>query len=211
MTHARIRNPSTALPSYKTAGLAISMSGHRYHETPYLEACVELINRRFESCFIDLTDRLYEHNFMAQGMAVDDAREQAIRLGDEWLSRNAEALKRFSIPVRVTRWAEWDGAAGEIGAECQRLYESDANFRNSVDQDAVAFVGRRERSPEERRHSVNFILEECAVLTAQCRATPHAAIYPGREMSTLSRMRNLEFPDAPRGLERSVYCRVTFD
>lgn len=205
MSHARIRGGQD-LSAYPVAVLGVSV-GQAYHEGEKLRAMVGIVNKRFKKCVIDLSDSLQRHNL---DLPPDQAMATAVAAGDAWLARNSGVLGDLNVPHRIYRWNNWLEHATPILWQFEAMMTTDQAFNKSVMDDARAYAERHGKTDANSiANSMRFILEEAAVMVLQSRLLPHAKLYPSHEMPTLARIRSQEFAHAPRGLEKSIYCRVT--
>ena len=54
-------------------------------------------------------------------------------------------------------------------------------------------------------------IEELAVITLQARALPSVKLYPGGELHCLNVVRRELVPEAPKGLEREQFARMSIE
>ena len=115
--------------------------------------------------------------------------------------------------AKIVRWGEWYAHPDfpDTLAAFQAAFENNPFLREAVIGDVAGFYDRQEKVPTLRQQSasVNFLIEEMAVLTLQARALPGVRIYPGNELQCLALVRS-KAVDVPRGIEREQFMRVKF-
>ncbi len=169
----------------------------------------------FSTIRIDVSDALYRHSFMAEGLPPDEALDRANAMGAAWLARHQALIDASPVKPDVIRWSAWyrhaDYAATLAGFE--RAHAIDPVLREAVHDDSVDFYRRRSRPPSlpELEHSRNYLLEELAVITLQARALPSVKLYPGGELRSLRVVRQGLVADAPQGLEREQFAQIKIE
>jgi hypothetical protein len=175
--------------------LPISIMQKKEHEAHRFEATMKLVNSSFKASSLLIVDSLYRYT-----LKIDYPHEteraltkMATQAGDDWLERNAMALKQLTIPYRIIRWNEclWRDDFSEQYDIINKLYNSDLVYRQAIDSTAEEYLTRQmnnfantdvellrsKQSAEEicRTHSnfnydhafsccVNYLKEECAAM-----------------------------------------------
>lgn len=174
--------------AFDKARLQISV-GQDYHEGEKLLATLEWVNGRFEKVIICVNDTLQRHNFEFDGHAPDQAYEQSLAAGQEWIARNQGMIDQLN-DYEIIRWEEWraDPAYEHGLGVMRRLYAENSGFRKEVDDEVSGFWSRmlkREDAPDSfrfetfRRHSLSYLLEECAIFQLMFARDTAVDIYPG--------------------------------
>ncbi len=179
------------------------------------QAIMEFASENFEEIRIDVTDALYRHNFMAQGLDEEQAFAQATAAGSLWLTQHADIIMASPVKPQIIRWARWYKHADfeAVHHKFVSLYNSSSVFHDAVESDIMNFYRRANNRchESERQHSRDFLIEEVAVITLQARELPSVKIYPGEELNCLNVVRRGLVEDAPTGLEREQYAKIKFE
>lgn len=162
---------------YDTAILEISV-GQEQHEGEKFRATAHWAGDRFDKVIVSVNDTLQRHNIMvAQNLSEEDALKKSRAYGDIWIRNNQNTLIELAqkCDCRILRWDRWllHKNFEKRLAATHRLYESDENFREIVEEKL------RKGSPEEERHSLNFLLEETAAISIRMEEIEGLHIYPG--------------------------------
>ncbi|MDE1900954.1 MAG: tRNA-dependent cyclodipeptide synthase [Alphaproteobacteria bacterium] len=215
MTHYKIeiRN-SPGWRQHRVATLGVSVSSPNWHDEKFA-ATLSFAAANFDAIRIDVTDALYRHSFMAEGLSPKEAMAQANALGSLWLARHQDIIDDCKIKPSIVRWGEWYGHPDYETTliEFQRAHELNDVLREAVHDDAMEFYRRKQQTPSllEQEKSKDFMTEELAVLTLQARALPGVRLYPGEELRCLNVVRAGLVPEAPMGLENEQFAKVKFD
>ncbi|MDR3425236.1 MAG: tRNA-dependent cyclodipeptide synthase [Alphaproteobacteria bacterium] len=168
----------------------------------------------FQIIRIDVSDALYRHGFIAQGLTDSDALCRANNMGAKWLEQNADAIGSLRIKPMIVRWAEWYSHPDyqETLAGFQSAYDSNSVLKNALQNDIMAFYRRRNRPATEKEFagSLNFFIEELAVITIQTRELPGVKFYPGYEPHSFKIVKSGLVPEAPSGLNKEQFARLKF-
>ncbi|KPJ68074.1 MAG: hypothetical protein AMJ43_01325 [Coxiella sp. DG_40] len=152
--------------------------GQKYHENDKFAATIELINSNFGECTIVVADTLARHTSLKE---LEDDTDETIRQklckkGNEWIDRNAEALKKLTITHKIVRWDEYlmHQKYQEKRDQVESLYKTDKEFRKAVEGAMAVFLRRFKNQRENKegsfdeskafKHSLEYVKEECAVL-----------------------------------------------
>jgi tRNA-dependent cyclodipeptide synthase len=168
----------------------------------------------FRTIRIDVTDRLYRHNFMAEGQSSLEAAARAEASGGLWLARHQALINACPVKPDVIRWGSWyqHPDYAEVLDGFVRASTESPVLRETIARDVDEFFQRQGRKPTEtkRQHSRDYLIEELAVFTLQARALPSLKLYPGKEPTCINLVRCGLLAEAPRGLEREQYARIKF-
>lgn len=174
---------------FDLARLQISV-GQPYHEGEKFRATVEWAKPRFRrGVIICVNDTLQRHNAISEGSTPSSALAFTVAAGDAWIKRNAPALSLLP-DMSVSRWEDWrhDAEFPFELARKHRQYDEAPAFRKEVDAEVMAFWERRAKrvGPDDpmtfetfQRHSVAYLLEECAVFPLMAKRDRAVDIYPG--------------------------------
>jgi tRNA-dependent cyclodipeptide synthase len=207
-----IRN-SPGWRSFEACTLGVSVTSPNWQDDRFA-SILEFAEEHFKSIRIDVTDLLYRHNFMGEGLPMREAEARANALGAGWLERHHAMIDACPVKPEVIRWGQWyrhpDYASVLDGFHA--AYSASGIFRDAVENDVDGFYRRqgREPMPAERQHSREYLIEEVAVATLQGRALPSLKLYPGDDLLCLNVVRRGLVPGAPRGLEREQFAKVKF-
>ncbi len=207
-----IRN-SPGWRSFNDCTLGVSVTSPNW-QAEHFASILEFAAEHFKTIRIDVTDRLYRHNFMALGQSGPEAEASADALGAEWIRQHQPFIDACPIEPNVIRWAEWykHPDFDAVLEQVQRAHETSVVLRDAICRDTEEFFRRQGSEPTEadRKYGRDYLLEEVAVLTLQARDRPSLKLYPGNELECLSVVRRGLVPEAPRGLEREQFAKVKF-
>ena len=196
------------------ATLGVSVNSPNWQDDKFA-SIMEFAATNFQTVRIDVTDALYRHGFMAEGMPKDKALAHANSLGALWLARHDDIIHSCPVKPIVVRWAEWYNHPEyeRTLSGFQKAYETNPLLKDAIHDDVMEFYRRKGRVPSTREHegSRNYFIEELAVITLQARELPSLKIYPGDELRCLNVVRSGLVPDAPRGLELEQYAKIKFE
>jgi tRNA-dependent cyclodipeptide synthase len=178
-------------------------------------AILDLAAANFETIRIDVTDALYRHNFMAEGVAPEQALAHAKSLGALWLAQQQDIIDSCPVKPEIIRWAEWYEKPGyqDILEQFRHACAINPILNEAVHKDAVGFYRRknREASPNEIKCAKEYLIEEMAVVTLQARTLDSVKIYPGEDLLCLHAVRHGLVTEAPKGLEREQFAKVKLE
>jgi hypothetical protein len=97
-----VRN-SPGWRNHKAATLGVSVTSPNWQSEKFA-AILDFAAAHFEVIRIDVTDALYRHNFMADGLAPADALARANALGALWLAQHKDTVDASPVRPRVIRW-----------------------------------------------------------------------------------------------------------
>lgn len=199
--------------SFEACTLGVSVTSPNWQDE-HFASILDFAAGHFKTIRIDVTDRLYRHSFMAEGLPADEAAARADALGALWLTRHQAFIDACSVKPEVIRWSQWydhpDYAS--VLDSFQSLAKAAPVFHDAIEADVDGFFRRQGREPTEvkRQASRDFMVEEVAVITLQARTLPSLKLYPGDELACLNVVRRGLIPEAPRGLEREQFAKVKF-
>lgn len=212
MTHYKIvvRN-SPGWRNFAAATLGVSAPSPNWQGRKFA-AILDFAAANFQTIRIDVTDTLYRHSFMADGLPPDEAAARANAMGALWLAQHQDLIDACPVTPLVVRWAEWYAHPDyrDTIAGFERAHELNAGLREAIDGDVTEFYRRRGQQPSlgQREHSRNYLIEELAVITIQARELASVKLYPGEELRCLRVVRHGLVEEAPRGLEREQFARI---
>jgi len=197
----------------KAATLGVSITSPNWQDDKFA-SILGFAATRFLAINIDVTDALYRHGFMADGMTEDQALAHANGLGILWLTRHADIIDACPVKPTVVRWAEWYKHPDYKNAvnDFQNACEANSILNDAIHSDVMDFYRRHQKLPTEKEYegSRNYFIEELAVITLQARALPSLRIYPGDELRCFQVVRSGLVPEAPKGLAREQYGKIKF-
>lgn len=162
----------------KKAIVLISV-GQPYHESQYLMALVNLINKSgFASCDIVVADTLQRHNYCIQHDEVT-AYSLALANGEDWISRNLKILSKLNVKSEIIRWDFWleNTSYDFYKDKVDFSYEFENAYKQAIDNTihvfATRFLKRFEKTDScENKEATKFnisscleyVKEECAII-----------------------------------------------
>jgi tRNA-dependent cyclodipeptide synthase len=194
--------------SRKKCYLGISIENPLF-EGDSLRAMLVWAADKFEHCLVIVGDYLCRFNEQILH-ACDENRagELAVGLGDSFLRGTKELFEELPAErVRLTRWKEHlqTEQFSRSKAVLDELFESDDDFRASIEYDASSFVKRlRRRNTNPAvdvdhavRLSCEYILEEVAVFASLSESGWSVELYPGSELRVLAQVAKGRYPRVP--------------
>lgn len=151
----------------KKAVLPVSVT-QLYHEGDKLIATLDLIQKRFSSCDIIVSDTLQRHNYL-ENHTPEDAMQITYQLGTEWIERNIHLLDTAIIPFTIIRWNQCLAFSGFPSSlkKIELQYEHDSTLQTAMMEDVSAFLQRHSTVPSMKNftlHCRNYLFEEAAVV-----------------------------------------------
>lgn len=200
---------------FNSVCLAISV-GKEQHEGVNLAAAVDMINHMNKPCLLRMSDTLQRHNIISNNISSETAYNLALSRGDDWLKRNAATLAQLRQETTILRWNDIirDPEFVETHKAFSHLASKNMGFMAAVQSDIEKFMARRKHLTEKeaalyRAHSFMFIIEEIAGQSLMSRKYPHANLYPGKNLESISYVRAGELNGAPWGLHENT-CFTRF-
>lgn len=201
------------MADFEACTLGVSVNSPNW-EDEHFGSILDFAAENFRTIRIDVTDLLYRHNFMAEGLPRRDAAARAEAFGGLWLARHQALINACPIKPDVIRWGAWyqHRNYAEVSDGFIRAATESPILRDAIERDVDEFFQRQGREPTEakRQHSRDYLIEELAVFTLQARALSSLKLYPGNEPSCVNVVRRGLVAEAPRGLEREQYARIKF-
>jgi tRNA-dependent cyclodipeptide synthase len=207
-----IRN-SPGWRTFEACTLGVSVTSPNWQDE-HFASILDFAAEHFKTIRIDVTDLLYRHNFMAEGLSSAEAQAQASALGALWLARHQSIIDACAVRPEVIRWGQWYDHP-EYPSVLDGFYQAYARspaLRAAIESDIEGFFCRQQRTPTEidRQHSRDYLIEELAVATLQSRSLVSLKLYPGDDLLCLEAVRRGMIPEAPRGLEREQFSKIRF-
>lgn len=211
--------PAAELWRHRRCYLGISM-GNPLFEGRYLRTLCDWITGRFDACLFIVGDYLCRYNeCIFTGSDAEQAGRAALELGESFLGRNRPVLDRYpQDKFRLTRWRDHLRSAEfeKASAALEKLFESDSDFRRSVEKDAFAYINRKSghgiyaavEAKEAAALSCRYLLEEIAVFSAVSQQGWQVEVYPGPELTTLEQIAKGRYEDIPAGLKSRINVEV---
>ena len=197
----------------------ISIShGQENHEGAKLDALLAWGIANHSTCLLNISDTLHRHNLIRAGATPDEAMQNAYRLGNEWMQRNAAVLARHKDRFsRIHRWNDWLHHPEFPGVHAQVLafYADVTPFRAAADADILDFIGRKRTEADDHEYtrletaSRAYLLEETAAYIIMARTYAANRVYPAKPLRTFEYLRcTPDLPPLLQGMERAMCVRV---
>lgn len=166
-------------------------------EPPMLTATVDWIAMNFRECTVAIGDSIHRHTLqILRGISPAEALMEALDLGEMFIRQNSHLFARHeSCKFEFRKFSEIQTTDEYKGYEHQitELFETDADFRASIENSARAFVSRRitrfDNVPVDEHKliqlSCNYILEEIGCFTWLASNGRRVDVYPGSELPVL--------------------------
>lgn len=196
--------------------LGVSM-GSQNHEGESLEATINWINQsHFEEGIIDVSDTLYRHTYIAQGMSEHEAMSKARQDGNEWVERNQGIIKKLKIPTKIIRWDSWikHSQFHDYKYYFLSLYKNHPLFKQAIDQDIDCYYHRKKGvsirfySTTTHKHSVNYFCEELSAHSILFNEYPSVSLYAGKQLESYKLIREGKIKVLFDGIKESPYVRL---
>jgi hypothetical protein len=200
----------------RICSLEISV-GNPNQEGEKLLSLIQMVNKNFDVCLINLADTLQRHNLYTGDMDEAGSKMSALIEGNLYLMRNAEIIEQLRIPYQIIRWPNWQAHPDfdPVHEDVRAFYFLNEQFTQLVDEDAKKYLGRNQFSPEEydarMQKSIDFILEEAAAHILMAREFSPVCLYPGKRMKSLDYIAQTTVPSSISGLGQSTYARVVLN
>lgn len=201
--------------SYKRCYFGISLDNPGFYGKS-LQALLLWGVGNFDQCLVVVGDYLRRYNEQIfNGLKHDDAVKVAHNLGDSFMRKTSPFFRQLpGNRVTLTRW-EPCLASKEYRrskAVLDDLFDSDSDFRASVEKDAFAFVRRQTRrnrelavpTQEATELSCQYLLEEIGVFSALSEQGWKVELYPGPELRVLVDIARGKYSQIPRGLKQRI-------
>lgn len=175
-----------------TARLDISV-GMEYHEGEKLKATVDWAKNKYQKVIVSVADSLQRYN-------LNNNYALSIRLGDEWIERNKDAIEGCFVQ-------RWDSILNHLFYDIglvKNLYVNDLAFRLLI-EDQINSLKLVKSSKES---SVEYLLEEIAGFAVLFRTQPAVDIYPGSFLKVWDAFRNNLIPNSPKILSTASTLQI---
>jgi tRNA-dependent cyclodipeptide synthase len=213
MSKYKIIVRSPGWQNFEACTLGVSVLSPNW-EGDYFASILQFAADNFKTIRIDVTDGLYRHNFMAEGISAEEAAARAEASGSLWLARHQTVIDNCPVKPDVIRWSSWHRHPDYADVlDCfVRASRLSPLLHSTIELDVDEFFRRQGRTVSEakRQHSRDYLIEELAVFTLQSRALPSLKIYPGNEPACVNVVRSGLIVEAPKGLEQEQYARIKF-
>jgi len=197
------------LPQFESCFLGVSLENSNFIR-PKLLSMLEWISNRFKNCTVLVGDSIHRITLTANGVPAEMALQQAMKLGDDFIEREANCFAAFSerCNFTVARCSEvqQQGRCNELHAELNQLFQTSATFRDSVLEFAQSYHQKlRETLSEEQwqirmTRSKDYFLEEFAIIACLQEQGWPVLVYPG-SFSTLVDIVDGRIDNAPPALK----------
>jgi hypothetical protein len=171
-----------------------------------LEKIVEAINPIFSKCDIVISDTLQRFNLMLRypDMSEEKALQVAADIGNNWLEKNENILKKLNIPFKIYKWNDWLNHQ-----DFQRHYEYVCNLMNEEPDFAISIMHsikeyfKRKTKQDDSDVllnkamplAYNFVLEEAAVMLLWCDVGYDFELHPSNRSAALTYVHKLYYKD----------------
>ena len=181
-----------------------------------LSALLFWSRQKFEEITVVVGDYLCRFNeIMLIGCDETKASQQAQSLGDIFLLQTKEIFDKYSEQkIRLTRWKDHlqSKEYKESSTILEKLFESNSDFRASVEKDAFGFIKRRKRNnqkilvdtQEALKLCCQYLLEEISVFSALSQQGWNVELYPGPELCVLAEVAKGKYSAVPKGLKERI-------
>lgn len=181
-----------------------------------LKAMLLWAAEKFEQCLVIVGDYLARFDEqIITGCDENHAGKLAIKRGDLFISQTREIFGCLPADkVRLTRWKEHLQTEEFIRSKrmLDDIFESNKDFRKSVEYDASSFVERQKKHNKHLaadadvalRLCCRYILEEIAVFSMLSERGWGVELYPGSELRVLTEVAKGRYPNMPMGLKNRI-------
>lgn len=217
MLKAKFRQSVRALSSDDYFVLGVSL-GSKNYEGEALRAVVEAINAtNLKKGVVDVSDTLARHTMMIVDMTEQDAHRKTQKDGLDWVNRHKEILDGLEADHSIIHWDHWleDKRFSEYKKAFETAFRNDTRLKAAITKDIQNFYKRKfnqaviEHTNKDIQHSINYYLEELAVMSIQFEDFPGAQIYAGKELESLKLVRTKAIPNVPYGITQSKFYRLS--
>ena len=215
----KVKN-SPGWENFDTCMVSISM-GQLCHEGEKLEALLAWAVQNHRVRILNISDTLHRHNLARNGLSDQEAYQRAFALGNEWMQRNDETLKKHLPHFRhIHRWGDWLSHPDFKETERQflKFYNECPDFKTAADSDIDGFVQRKENQGEKtdrlqkRESSFAYLMEELAAYTLIGRQYAANRVYPAKPLTTFQYLRRSpDVPESLKGMENFMCTRITLN
>jgi len=209
------RVPESQLFSREKCYLGISLENPLF-EGDSLKAMLMWAAEKFGQCLVIVGDYLSRFDEqIITGCDENRAGQLAIKKGDLFISQTKDTFSGSPAErVILTRWKEHLQAEEFKRSKkiLDDIFESDEDFRKSVEYDALSFVERQKKHNQHPaveadvalRLCCRYIMEEVAVFSSLSELGWGVELYPGSELRVLAEVARGRYPRVPKGLKDRI-------
>jgi len=185
-----IRSKEEDFDKNNKAVFIISLYNYKQNGDKF-KSMIDLINHTFKYCDIVVCDTLQRHNLKDNFEPEKEFEQETLNLGNNWIERNREGLALLRIPHINYRWNDFlrTPEFEKHRKTILEAYDSDDNFRDAFKKTAEEFIRRNstERKLENIQHSIDYLIEECAIMMLMWQKEKYNYIlYAGEEPKCFS-------------------------
>lgn len=170
----------------------------------------------FDQCLVLVGDYLRRFNEQIfSGMSKGQAIQMAHSFGDAFMDRTRSFFEQ--LPARRVTLRRWEicletSEYVKSRAALDDLFNSEPEFRASVEKDAFSFIKRQTKHhkklavtmEEALELSCRYLLEEIAVFSSLSQQGWKVELYPGPELNVLVDIAKGNFKDVPAALKERI-------
>ncbi|MEM8637545.1 MAG: tRNA-dependent cyclodipeptide synthase [Cyanobacteria bacterium P01_G01_bin.54] len=189
--------------------------GNKYHYGKRLSCLLGWVAKRHTKIVINISDSLYRHNFVSEGMSGRTAYANALQKGKEWRLEHQLLFPEYNI-LKIHHWNDWLNHTSYLSLhqDILCLYKLDNEFKKQIDTDISNFSNRKIRYSKSNstaiEQSKKFLLEECACYILIGRTYRANRIYPGSTPNWLLYLRSSTVSEALQGCENLKNIHIKF-
>ena len=169
--------------------------GQEPHERDKFKSTLAVVNDSFNHCTIMVCDSLQRHTLKIGMQTTDDEiHKHANQLGESWIGRNINAIKKLDIEYNIIRWDYW--LSHPEYKKSRKIIDDLAlhnqGFVNVIEETAMEFLKRNlhkitniESEQNVLRYSREYLKEECAVMLLWMKDNYQFEIYPSKRNTAM--------------------------
>jgi len=191
--------------------------GNLAFEEEKLQALLSWAHGRFSQCLLYVADTLQRHNYVWKlGMSEEEAYQQALESGHQWLSRNQNTLEQYFCLPNISYWDKWRTSESfqSLHEQVTAICKCNSLIEAALDTDIANFLSRRSLNPLTKELAYqkcrDFLIEEVVVHTLMAREIRAAKLYPAKQLEILKVFRERITEDIPSGLDNEGYINFKF-
>ena len=204
-----------ALFAYKRCYIGISLENPAFKGNS-LRALLFWSSQRFEETTVIVGDYLCRFNEKMLGLCdAKQASQKAQSFGDSFLLQTKELFDELpDKKIHLTRWKEHLQSKEYEKSETilKKLFESDLDFRTSIERDALNFIKRQKTKNQKLLVDTEkaielccqYLLEEIGVFSALSQQGWRVELYPGSELHVLVEVAKGKYKAVPEGLKKRI-------
>lgn len=205
---------------FKVSNAMLTISvGQPNHEGTKFEATLKLVNKNFSRCVFLVADSLqrYTISILKQNHNLESLRHIANIEGNRWIERtHALCDKVLTIPYEVSRWDYWlqHKDFRRYYEKVCFLYNNDAEYKCVVENTIEMYLSRLQKRGQsrnsrwERELSLNYMLEESAVVNLLIDMKCQFEIYPSLRNEAVTVAYNKIMGPAYKSLLRPISLEI---